>query len=227
MTTDYRRTHHRKPGYLDVLEILRRLLDLAGQPERPGWHLEARKIRHHDRAPFLSWDEAGRRTKGATPRAWTEFTLGWTNAHGAFEGPPDQAGPATTWERALLAWANALAKANPCPDLDEARSGIEAIILAVEASRGPQPRKIDRAIAWLKCLFAGTRRTEIPAAEIFQRAQARGIRQNTLLRAKKAAGYGSRERRKNGRSSWLWTRPKPKGEPQDGGPQQGTGKEPA
>ena len=206
MITDYRKAHHRKPGYLDALEILQRLFELAGQGPRPGSHLEARKIRHSDRAAYLAWDAQGNRTAGAKPTRWTEYILGWANREGTFEGPPGLAAPATSWERALIPWAQALAAANP--DLQEAQAGIAAIVRAAEAHRGqPHRSKTEKAAIWLQRLFAGTKRTEIPAAEILERSRAQGITAGTLARALRRAGFSHSQRWEESRNVHLWRRP--------------------
>lgn len=208
------KAHHRRPGYRDVLEVLRRLLELAGQADRPGSRLEARKVRHHDNASFYAWTLDGRRAKGATPRRSIEYALGWVDGAGVFQGPPGQTEPAMTWEAALHGWARAVAAGSPeNPDLQDALARIEALAMAAEARRlQPRRTKIETAHVWLQCYFGA--RTELPAGQIITAARARSISPVTLALARRRAGYTTHQRWENGHNVHLWRRPLPAPQPQ-------------
>jgi len=222
MTTPAK-TSHRHARHGEALEILDRLLEIAGDNRR-GAAIQAWKIRHRP-APFYAWDLTGRRTFGRTDPARWEYRLVRINPAGIAEGPKaDQ--PAASWEQALLTWAEALyAAASPDRrrDLEESKTMIEAMVAAALAGPPPLGHKRHEAGVWLERLFSGTFRTEVPTAEIFQRAKARGISLVTLKAARKARGFQAHQRWQDGHSVHLWT--KPEKDDQDGKGQPGKAEE--
>lgn len=205
--------HPNRPGAKakDVLQVLERLLELAGQDGPPGTRIEARKIRHRP-ARFTAWDLAGARTYGQTSPAPWEFRLLRISPDGTAEAPKtDQ--PAKSWEQALIPWTQALAVGSPeNPDLQEAQVMITAMARKAEDQR-PKPSRIDQATTWLQRYFG--HRTEIPVPSILKAGHTRGFSAMTLTRARRRAGYTCHQRWQTDHSVHLWRRPAKPNDPQD------------
>jgi DNA repair protein RadA/Sms len=89
----------------------------------------------------------------------------------------------------------------------EARTSSEKVNIDehLNPQRGPEPRERQAAETWLENLFSS--RDEIPATEIHDAAQKRGISEATLRRAKASGEYKSLRRKVLGLDDvWVWVK---------------------